>query len=122
MDGDGIFVEITKQYPWAGLLLAGVILLLWWRKEVRNPEKSEERAASASVLSGMTDTTSEAVALAQKAIQQASEAYDEAMSAKRGNLRCEQRVTGLVLYTRRLQTQVVRLGGIPEDPPPGLLD
>lgn len=122
MSSDGVIIEVTKNYPWVGLIIVGVGLWVWWRKEIRNPEKAKEKAASSSVLTGMTDTTSEAMNLARKAIQDASKAYDEALSAKRGALRCEQRVTGLILYTHRLQAQVMELGGVPADPPPGLLD
>lgn len=111
--GDSVVVEVVKNpSAWGiALVLAGLAYLFW--RDIKNPEK----AASASVLAGMADTSVDVFELAQKAMDQASKALDEALAAKRSNLRCEARFSAALAHNRALMQQVVDAGLVPVPPP-----
>lgn len=118
MTGDSVVLEVVKNPSFWGVavILGG---LAWvFVRDVKNPEK----AASTAVLAGLTSVNAGVFEMAQKAIDQAGEAYDEAHKASMAQVRCERMVAGLTSYIYTLSNQLHKEGITPIPPPPGLLD
>ncbi len=107
----GSWGDLLNPTSVVGILVIGGILIYLWRKDAQNPAQ----AASNSVISASVEYSGSVFQVATSAMNMAQEALDS-------NQRCEKRVTGLIRYNRTLQNQVVALGGVPADPPPGLMD
>lgn len=116
--GENLVVEVVKAPSFWGVAIVLLGFGMWFLRDVKNPEK----AASTAVLTGLTATTAGVFEMAQKAIDQASEAAGEAHKAAMAQVRCERMVAGLTGYIYSLTNQLVSHGITPIEPPPGLLD
>lgn len=94
-----------------GVFAISVVFIILWRKDASNPAIT----ASHSVITSSVEYSSSVFKVAQEAMDMAQ----EAMESQR---RCERRNIAFVAYTRKLQAQVVAAGGVPADPPPGMLE
>lgn len=118
MSSDSLIVEVVKNPSFWGvaIVLAGFAFV--YIRDIKNPEK----AASTAVLTGLTTVNAGVFEMAQKAVDQASEAYEEAHKASMAQIRCERMVAGLTSYIYTLSNQLHKEGITPIPPPPGLLD
>lgn len=101
-----------------GVIIFGVLIGVWFLRDVRNPE----RTASNSVLLGFAGHTAQIFAMSQEALKQSQEAQRLAAASAQSNLRCEQRITAFVRYTRTLTEQLVDAGITPAPMPAELAD
>lgn len=113
MQNDSAVVEIIRNPTAWGVALAFLFIGYLFFRDIRNPEK----AASASVLEGLTATTADVFAMATQALAQAKSAADDAAEARQSQARCAHEVDLLIHHNRQLTLQLTMAGIVPAPPP-----